>query len=102
MGQSNPPGKHQPHQEYNSERDMAAFWAALRPKREPTQQRWFLPLIFLLIAISIPWYRKPGEIGRIVLGLPVWVWVALLASALISLVTAIMSIYFWRDEEDDA
>lgn len=88
--------------EYDSERDMEAFWAEIRPRREPMQQKWFLPTILVLLTMSIPWYRKSGEIGEIAAGLPVWVWVALICSALISLVTAIMSILFWDDDEDGA
>jgi hypothetical protein len=87
--------------EYDSERDIEAFWAEIKPRREPMQQIWFLPLILLLLAVSIPWYRKPGEIGAIVAGLPVWVWVALIASALVAAVTAVMSIFFWDDDEAD-
>lgn len=87
--------------EYDSERDMQAFWAEIRPRREPMQRRWFLPAIFVLLAISIPWYRRAGEIGAMAWGLPVWVWVALGASGLISVVTAVMSLFFWDDEDDE-
>lgn len=87
--------------EYDSERDMEAFWAEIRPRREPMQQAWFLPLILVLLAVSIPWYREPGEIGAMAAGLPGWVWTALAASGLIALVTAVMSIVFWDDDEED-
>lgn len=89
-----------PWTEYDNERDMDAFWSNIRPRREPMQQVWFLPVIFLLLAISIPWYRKSGEIGSVVWGLPGWVWVALLCSAALAAVTAAMSLFFWDDEED--
>lgn len=95
-----PPGPPSHVDEYDSERDMDAFWANIRPRREPMQQVWFLPLILLLLAINIPWYRESGEIGSVVLGLPVWVWTALISSALLAMVTAAMSIFFWDDDED--
>lgn len=89
-----------PQPEYNSERDMEVFWSEIRPKREPMQQVWFLPVILLLIAISIPWYRKSGEIGAVVWGLPLWIWVTLICSAALAGVTAVMSLFFWDDDED--
>lgn len=85
--------------EYENELNTAEFWAEVRPKREPLQQIWFLPLIVVLLAASIPWYRKSGEVGSIVAGLPVWVWMALVCSALISIVTAVVALFFWDDDE---
>ena len=37
-----------------------------------------LGLVVLLFALSIPWYRDPGEASGLWLGLPEWVTVALL------------------------
>lgn len=88
--------------EYDDERDMEAFWATVKPRREPMQQLWFLPIILVLLAISIPWYRTEGEIGRIVYGLPVWIWVAIICSAGVAGVTAVMAMFFWDDDDRDS
>jgi hypothetical protein len=99
MDDLNPRARRFKRAEYDDERDLEAFWAEVRPRREPMQQRWFLPLIVVLLALSIPWYRKSGEIGAIVLGLPVWVWVALACSALVAATTALMAFRFWDDDD---
>lgn len=87
--------------EYQGERDMDAFWAEIKPEREPMQQRWFLPAILGILAISVPWYWKAGATGPIILGLPLWIWVALACSLAVSTITALMALRYWRDEEFD-
>lgn len=87
--------------EYEDSLDSESLWAEIRPRREPMQKAWFLPLILILLALSVPWYRKTGEIGTIVAGLPLWIWVSLLCSALVSLVTAVMAIFYWDDDEEE-
>lgn len=85
--------------EYQSERDMDAFWAEVKPEREPMQQRWFLPAILAILTISVPWYWKTGATGPIILGLPSWIWVALGCSLGVSTITALMALRYWRDDE---
>ena len=97
---SSKPPTTEPLREYDNNRDMALFWATVKPRREPMQQLWFLPVVLVLVAISIPWYRSEGEIGRIVFGLPAWIWVAVVCSACISILTAIMATLFWDDDEE--
>jgi hypothetical protein len=99
MDELNPRARRFRRAEYSDERDLDAFWAEIRPRREPMHQKWFLPLVFALLALSIPWYRKSGEIGSILLGLPVWVWITLACSALVSALTAAMSLFFWDDDD---
>lgn len=89
------------HREYHDERDMDRFWAEIKPEREPMQQRWFIPLLLLLAVASVPWYLPGGVTGRIVGGLPIWVWTAVACSAGISTLTAVLAIRFWSDDEPD-
>ncbi len=95
------PGDESHHREYNNERDMDRFWAEIRPEREPMQQWWFIPLLLVLAVASVPWYLPGGVTGRIVGGLPIWVWTAIACSAGISTLTAVLALRFWRDDEPD-
>ena len=85
--------------EYNDERDMEAFWAAAAPEREPIKQRWYIPGLLVCIVLSIPWYYEPHHLGRVVLGLPVWVWVSLGCSIACGALTALAALRFWSDGE---
>jgi len=85
--------------EYAGERDMERFWQEIKPQREPMQRRFFLPLILLLIAVSVPWYLPTGMMGRLVGGLPIWMWTALASSLGISAVTAFVCLFSWEDDQ---
>jgi len=88
--------------EYNDERDMDRFWAVADSlRKEPLRQKWFLPLLLVCITISIPWYRTSGESGAIIAGLPTWVWTSLACAAGISILTAIGTLLFWKDSDDE-
>lgn len=93
------PGERNPRTsaEYDGERDMEAFWAAAAPKSEPLRQRWYAPLLILLILLSVPWYRQAGTIGTFIAGLPVWVWTSLVCSVGVAIVTALAILRFWKD-----
>jgi hypothetical protein len=86
--------------EYSDERDMDAFWDAVKPPQEPLQRRWFLPLVVLLILASVPWYRPTGLVGHIYGGLPLWIWVTLGCSLLIAVLTCYVTLRSWRDDDD--
>ncbi len=85
--------------EYDSQRDMDLFWKEVEPRREPIQQRWYIPLVLLIVVISVPWYREQGETGTVVAGLPLWIWVTILCSLAISAIVAKVALQHWDDEE---
>ncbi len=85
--------------EYDSQRDIDLFWKEIRPRREPIQQRWYIPLVLLIVVVSVPWYWKQGVTGKIIAGLPLWIWVTILCSLAISVVTATMALWHWDDED---
>lgn len=88
--------------EYNDERDMDRFWAVADSlRKEPLRQKWFLPILILCIVISIPWYRASGESGAIFAGLPTWIWTSLACAAGVSLITAVGTLFFWKDPDDE-
>ena len=87
--------------EYSGERDMDCFWREIRPRREPLQLRWFLPTVLLLVIASVPWYLPAGTVGRIVLGLPVWIWTALLCALGVGAVTSYVALCAWRDDDSE-
>ena len=86
--------------EYSDARDDDAFWAAVELEREPAKQRWYLPGILLFVIFSVPWYFVPGEIGTMVAGLPLWVWVSLGCSVALSSLTALAVLRFWVDPKE--
>jgi hypothetical protein len=51
------------------------------PRRKALVRRVLLALVVVLYALSIPWYRRGGEVGELWLGLPDWVTLALLCYA---------------------
>ncbi len=85
--------------EYDGQRDIDLFWKEIRPRREPIQQRWYIPLVLLIVVVSGPWYWKQGVTGTIIAGLPLWIWVTILCSLAISIVTATVALRHWDDED---
>lgn len=85
--------------EYQGERDMDAFWRAVKLKKEPSKQKWFLPTLIVLIVCSVPWYRSEGQMGNVVLGFPVWIWTSIICSLGVAIVTAIGILGYWQDDD---
>ena len=90
-----------PHSEYSGERDMDAFWKATELSDEPLKQRWYIPAVLVLIVLSVPWYFATGHTGRIIGGLPVWVWITLACSFVVSCLIAIAVLRFWNEDAPD-
>jgi hypothetical protein len=51
--------------------------------------RWIAFAIVVLYALSIPWYRTPGAMPRLVFGLPDWVVVAVGCYVAVAVLTAL-------------
>ena len=83
--------------EYGNERDQDAFWEAIRPADEPLRHRWFLPVVVVVLAISVPWYLPDPVGGRLIGGLPVWTWITIACGFVLAVVTAFASLRLWRD-----
>lgn len=86
--------------EYNGERDMDAFWETVKLEREPMKVRWYPPAILVLALFSVPWYFPEGHLGRVLGGLPVWIWISLACAAAMSCITAIAVLRHWSDGQD--
>ena len=116
-GPNTPPGE-DPKREYAGERDMDHFWDVAQLKREPARQWWYIPLILVLILVSIPWFgaahtRVDGEYGSVSiqygpvnweavhLGLPVWIWIPLVCTLGLSILTSVAILRFWRDDDSE-
>lgn len=87
--------------EYQNERDMDTFWADIVPRREPARRPWFVPGVIFFAILSVPWYLPTGYTGKIIAGLPLWVWTALACAFGVSILTAIAAWFVWDDEEFD-
>ena len=61
---------------------------------------WIGVVYFFLLVLGIPWYW-PNDTNVIVLGLPIWVLVAILVSLVTSIFTAFLLLrYSWKTESD--
>ena len=61
---------------------------------------WIGVVYFILLVLGIPWYW-PEDINLVVLGLPIWVFVAILISLLTSIFTAFLLLrYSWELEPE--
>lgn len=87
-------------QEYSGERDMERFWAEVAPRREPSNRRWYIPVLLALVVLSVPWYFGAGSVGAVVAGLPVWVWMTIACTLGVACVTAWGALRLWGDEEE--
>lgn len=85
--------------EYADEQDEEALWDEIRPLREPTSTRWFLPLLLTLLVLGTPWHATLGWTVAIEGGLPLWVWLSLACGFGISVLTAVAAVRAWRDPE---
>ena len=96
------PDPQRPLGEYDGDRDEDRFWREIRPQREPVGQRWFLPAVLLLLALSIPWYPVGAWYERSLAGLPLWLWTALACSAAVALLTACAVLMLWDDDAGES
>ena len=61
---------------------------------------WISAVYLLLLIIAIPWYW-PEDTQALVLGLPVWVFVAIVVSVITSVFTAFILVrYSWNTDID--
>ncbi len=67
-------------------------------RRRSIARRLLLSLIAVLYVVSIPWYREPGVLPEIWLGLPDWVTVALACYVGVAVCNAIA---WWLTEVPD-
>lgn len=85
--------------EYRDEHKTELFWQHAAPRREPIRTRWFLPTVAILLVLNVPWYLPSESAARTMAGLPLWCWMALATSLLLSIVTATAALTSWRDED---
>ena len=64
------------------------------------RQYWILAVYFLFLVTGIPWYWS-DDVSRLVLGFPVWFFVAIIVSIATSVFTAFILLrYPWKIEEE--
>ncbi|SVD16712.1 uncharacterized protein METZ01_LOCUS369566 [marine metagenome] len=74
-------------------------------EREPRSSAWVWLGYLVLYAIAIPWYWPVGFRGPLILGLPTWVAVTLMAVVALALWTNLVirrCWIDWGDETEDA
>lgn len=67
---------------------------------EPRRRTWIWLVYAALYALAIPWYWPVGYRGPLVAGLPLWVFVSLLAVLALALWTAWVVVICWRDRSE--
>lgn len=73
--------------------------SAASPAREPIKR----PLLWILLGVAIlagiPWYVPAGTVEPLVLGLPAWFWVSVLAAVALSAITCWACLTQWQLED---
>ncbi len=62
---------------------------------EPRSKPWVWVVYLLLFAVAIPWYWPVGSVGRVVMGVPLWVAVTLGSVVLLALWTVFVITRYW-------
>ena len=71
-------------------------------KQVEPRQVWWLWLVYaLLYAVAIPWYWPADFRGPLILGLPLWVVVTLVAVFALSLWTLFAITRYWKIGEEE-
>ena len=68
---------------------------------EPRKVWWLWPVYALLYAVAIPWYWPDAYRGPLILGLPLWVVVTLVAVFALALWTWLAIARYWKSGEGD-
>lgn len=68
------------------------------PNKEPVRKPWIWIVIAVIIAISVPWYWPPGTLQPIVLGLPLWMLVAVIGSVALCAFLSWACLTQWSDD----
>ena len=89
----------EPHSMHSAEDDDQG---SDEPIREPRRHPWLWLVYLLLYAVAIPWYWPAGYRGPLILGLPLWVAVSLLAVLVLAGWTGWVISRYWKTvgEED--
>ena len=87
--------------EYRDEVASDEFWRAMKPRREPLNWRPFVPSVLVLLALNVPWWLPEGLGASLLLGLPLFVWTALLTSLALAALTAWAALRHWQDDEEE-
>ena len=66
-------------------------------EREPRRRAWIWLVYAALYAVAVPWYWPKGYRGPLVAGLPLWVFVTLLAVLALALWTARVLSTYWQE-----
>ncbi|MEM1247396.1 MAG: hypothetical protein AAGA81_16880 [Acidobacteriota bacterium] len=87
--------------EYQDQRDTEEFWQVVAPTLEPLRTRWFPVGAILALLASVPWYLPSDLASRDFAGLPFWVWMTLISSAVLAALNSLASFRSWRDAESE-
>lgn len=70
----------------------------MRRRREPLDHPWLLVGILALYAVSIPWWAT-DETPALLLGMPAWAVLSLVATLGVSCLTAFAVLRLWEDDD---
>ncbi|HHW25724.1 MAG TPA: hypothetical protein GXX23_00065 [Firmicutes bacterium] len=66
--------------------------------REPIKVKWIWPVLIAIILLGVPWYFPQGAVEPIILGFPLWAFVSLVMSVVLSLFLYYVVTNHWRME----
>lgn len=67
--------------------------------REPIKVKWIWPVLILIILAGVPWYFPRGAVQPVVLGFPLWAFVSLMMSLLLSVFLYYVITHHWKMEK---
>ncbi|PTM58200.1 hypothetical protein [Desmospora activa] len=69
--------------------------------KEPIRKKWIWFVMLVILLGSVPFYFPVGTIGVVIGGFPLWVWVSLTFTVLLSAYLSWICLTQWKLEEEE-
>ena len=69
------------------------------PFREPSSSPLVMIALLFVTLMTVPWYARGEGFERLVLSVPLWVWMVLIWSLILAFSIMLVANYYWRMEE---
>jgi uncharacterized membrane protein (DUF485 family) len=70
-------------------------------KKEPIHYPWIWVCLVLIVVFSVPWYLPKTAVNPIILGFPLWAFIALIMSVVLSGFLSYVVNRYWDDSEEE-
>jgi multidrug efflux pump subunit AcrB len=69
-------------------------------KKEPIHYPWIWITLVVIVLIMVPWYFPKSAVYPVIFGFPLWAFVSLVMSAVLSAFLSYVLKHYWIMEED--